>query len=157
MRVLISCVTPETIMNGSISVSTSGSWRCTTGGPSRCHGTAVNQTPFSGTTGSALIWQTAWIWCWVTALDAVVSDILIWPWDVIRWSGTLTFHARYNLFLFSTSWVSVSCPCPMAVSSVHAAPWRTLEALLRVCLLDSGSCFRGGSREEDERADARMR
>ncbi|KTG34301.1 hypothetical protein cypCar_00028365, partial [Cyprinus carpio] len=43
------------------------------------------------------------------------------------------------------------------VSSVHAALWRPGGTTARLPARFWFSCFRGGSREEDERADARMR
>lgn len=54
------------------------------------------------------------------------SDILIWPlWDVIHEVHT-DFFMHYNLFLFSTSWASVSCPCRWRIISARCPleTWR---------------------------------
>lgn len=96
------------------------------------------------------------IWCWVTALDAVVSDILIWPPRCHPWSA----HWLFMRIIISSSSVlpgwAWAVPAD-GVSSVHTALWRPGGTTARLPARFWFSCFRGGSREEDERADTRMR
>lgn len=71
---------------------------------------------------------------WSESLDLVLSHCIRccsqWYFNLTSEMSsvkcTLTFHAHYNLFLFSTSWVSVSCPCRWRIISAHCPleTWR---------------------------------